>query len=109
VAAGDAKKLAVTEYWYKSGLDLAVIGEFTHVTTVTQDGDGLVDLGAAEAELAGLHCFSIDASDLDSANGFCCVRAVVPDTGGNAQLGAMLYILSGPRHAAAVMASAIID
>jgi hypothetical protein len=109
VAGTGHKKLAVDRYWYKSGVDLAAVGEFTEVTSVTQDADGVVDLGTEEAELQGVYVFEIDAGSLDVSDGFDCVRVTVPDVGSHAQLGCLLYLLSKPRHATAVMPSAISD
>ena len=107
VAFGTAKNLAtIDEYWKKEGT-LTAIGEFTRVT---QSAAATVTLSATSAESQGLYVFEIDAADLDNANGYDCVRVTVADTGAaGAQLGAMLYILSGPRHAAETMPSAIID
>lgn len=108
VAFGTNKNLAtITEYWRKEGADLTAIGTFTRVT---QAASQTVTLSATSAESQGLYVFEIDAAALDVANGYDCVRVSVADTGSaGAQLGCMLYILSGPRHAAATMPSAIVD
>jgi len=107
VAFGTAKNLAtITEYWHKQGT-LTAVGTFTNVT---QAASQTVTLNATSAESQGIYVFEIDAADLDVANGYDCVRVTVADTGAaGAQLGCMLYILSGPRHAGATMPSAIID
>ena len=107
VAFGTNKALAtVDEYWSKQGT-LTAVGTFTRVT---QTAASTVTLDATSAESQGLYVFEIEGPDLDEANAYDCVRVTVADTGAaGAQLGAMLYILSEPRHAAATMPSAIID
>ena len=104
VAFGTNAVLAtIDEYWKKEGADLAAIGTFTRVT---QTASETVTLSATSAESAGLYIFEVDATDL--TDGYSCVRVTVADTGAaGAQLGCMLYVLSEPRHAAAVMPSAI--
>ena len=108
VAYSTSKALAtIDEYWAKQGAALTAIGTFTRVT---QTAASTVTLDATSAEEQGLYIFEIDASDLDVANSYDCVRVSVADTGAaGAQLGCMLYVLSGPRHAAATLPSAIID
>jgi hypothetical protein len=52
----------------------------------------------------------IDAADLDVTGGYDCVGVTAADTGAaRAQLGCMLYILTGPRHASSTLPSAIVD
>ena len=107
VAYSTSKALAtIDEYWSKQGAALTAIGTFTRTT---QAAGSTVTLDATSAEEQGLYVFEIDASDLDVANGYDCVRCSVADVGGNPQLGCMLYVLSGPRHAATTMPSAIVD
>ena len=73
---------------------------------MTQTASQTVTTAATAAESAGLYVFEIDAADL--TDGYKTVRVTVADTGAaGAQLGAMLYILTEPRHAAATMPSAI--
>jgi hypothetical protein len=64
---------------------------------------------ADSAEQETLVAIDIDADELDVDNDFNCIRATVADVGSNAQLGALVYILSKPRFpaAAANMLSAI--
>ena len=102
------KNLAtIDEYWKKEGAALNAIGEFT---LVEQTASQTVTLSATSAESQGLYVFEIDASDLDVANSFDCVKVSVADTGAaGAQLGCMLYFLSEPRFAGAVLPSAIAD
>ena len=107
VAFGTSKNLAtIDEYWRKEGT-LTAIGTFTRVT---QSASQTVTLSATSAESQGLYIFEIPASDLDVDGGYDCVRVTVADTGAaGAQLGCMLYILSGARHASDTMPSAIVD
>ena len=107
VAFGTNKALAtIDEYWSKQGALLTAVGTFTRVS---QTAGSTVTLDATSAEEQGLYVFEINASDLDVANSYDCVRVTVADVGGNAQLGCMLYVLSGPRYAGATMSSAIVD
>ena len=46
-----------------------------------------------------MYVFEIDAADLDVDGGFDCIRVTVGDTGVNAQLGTIIYILSELRFA----------
>ncbi|MCX7428776.1 MAG: hypothetical protein NTW96_24510 [Planctomycetia bacterium] len=104
IAFGTNAVLAtIDEYWKKEGADLAAIGTFTRVA---QAASQTVTLSATSAESQGLYVFEIDDTDL--TDGYSCVRVTVAKTGtAGAQLGAMLYILSEPRHSAATMVSAI--
>ena len=107
VAFGTAKNLAaIHRHWQKQGT-LTAIGTFTEVT---QSASQTVTLNATSAESQGLYIFEIDASDLDVAAGYDCVRVTVADTGSaGTQLGCLLYILSEPRYSADIMPSAIVD
>jgi hypothetical protein len=108
VAFGTNKALAtIDEYWRKEGADLTAIGTFTRVT---QTASQTVTLSATSAESQGIYIFEIDASELDVDGGYDCIRVTVADTGAaGAQLGCMLYLLSGARNAGAELPSAIID
>ena len=104
VAYSNTANLAtIDEYWRKEGTQTG-IGTFTRVT---QTASQTVTLSGSSAESEGLYVFEIDAEDLTA--GYDCVRVSVADVGGNAQLGCLLYILSGPRYAMATMPSAIVD
>ncbi len=61
------------------------------------------------AEQAAIVVIDIDATDLDVANGFCCVRASIADVGTNAQLGGVIYMLHDPHNAKETLESAIVD
>lgn len=107
VAGGSAKALDFTDIFTKQGADLASVGTWTKVTQAS--GNTYTD--ATSAELQAIWVVEFDGADLDVAGGFDCVRGRVADIGGNAQLGAMLYVLSEPRFGndAEAMPSAIVD
>lgn len=96
VAGTGAKNLAVIEeYWEKeAGTDLTGTGTWTRVT---QTAAATVSPGDPSAQDAAMYVFEIDAEEFDVDNGFDCFRLQVGDTGTNAQLGTVLYILSGLR------------
>lgn len=80
----------------------------TSLESVTQwtdaSGDSTTnswDENDTSAQESLLLVIEFDASDLDADNGYSFIRADVADTGGNAQLGWMCYILSEPRWARA--------
>ena len=104
VAGAGEKALNFTAIRVKQGADLAAIGTFTNTTQSA--ANTYTSLTSAEA--ACLWVIEINASDLDTANNFDCLRLCIPDTGaGGAQLLSALYILSGPRFSGATMPSAI--
>lgn len=110
VAGTGVKNLAVVTYRYQkqAATDLTGTGTWTKVTqSASQD----VTLNTTSAEEAGMYVFEIDAEDLDVGGGFDCLRVSVADTGTNAQLGSLFYVLSCPRFAQAPanLANAIID
>lgn len=97
---GTPKDLAkITQYWMKQAVtDLTGTGTWTRVT---QTAGATVQLDAVSAESAGMYVFHIDPSDLDVANQYDCVGVKIADTGTNAQLGCIFYILENLYHAAA--------
>ena len=98
VAGTGAKNLAtIDEYWEKeeNAANLEATGAWTRVT---QTAAATVSPGDPSAQSAALYVFEVDAADLDVANNFDCIRLNVGDTGAAAQLGAVLYILSGLRY-----------
>jgi hypothetical protein len=107
VAFATNKVLAVIdEYWAKQGT-LTAVGTFTRTT---QAASQTVTLNATAAESQGIYVFEIDAAELDVGSGYDCVRVTVAKAGtAGAQLGCLLYLLSEPRYAAALLPSAIID
>lgn len=93
VAGAGAKALTFTRIDRKRGADLFTIGQFTRVTQAaanTYNGDS--------GDLQELALIEFNAEDLDAEAGFDCVRATIADVGVTAQLGAMLYVLTSPRH-----------
>ena len=104
VAGAGEKALNFTAIRVKQGADLAAIAEFTNTTQSASN----TYTSATSAEAACVWVVEIDASDLDVANNFDCLRLCIPDTGvAGAQLLSALYILSGPRFSGATMPSAI--
>ena len=97
VSGTGAKTLNIDEIYHKTGATaLSAVGTFTRVTQTAQDGYDTAAIDGAENEQ--ILVIEIDKDDLDSDNNFDCLRAVVADVGGNAQLGSLLYILSDPRY-----------
>lgn len=105
VAGTGAKALPIPDGVYvKSGADLFAIGQFTKVAASTSNTYNL----SAAGDNQNLIVVEFNASDLDVEGGFDCLRLKIADTGATAgQLGAALYLLSGPRHTPPP--SAIID
>ncbi len=82
---------------------LSAVGQWTTVTrtaATTYDTDPLDN-----AQNESIIAVEIKASDL--SDGFTHIRVDVADTGGNAQLGAMIYILVKPRYTQATPNSPI--
>ncbi|MGE4043581.1 MAG: hypothetical protein AB7F35_01915 [Acetobacteraceae bacterium] len=101
-SGSSAKALDFTRVDVKQGT-LTALGSFTPVTQAA--ANTYVDLTSAEN--AGIYVIEVRADELDVANGFDCVQFSVADVGTNAQLGAALYLLRGPRYAPPP--SAIVD
>ena len=102
-AGGGAKALNFTEIWRKQAADVQTVGQFTKTTQVAANTftDG------ASANQQALWVLEIDADMLDVDGGFQYVRLTLNDTGVNAQLGCVLYILTQPRFAEAMPPSAL--
>jgi hypothetical protein len=96
VAGTGAKDLTVvtTVYTKQAATDLTGTGQWTKVTQAAATNY----TNATSAEEEAIWVVDIDADLLDVDNGFDCLRARVADVGGNAQLGACLYILHEPRY-----------
>lgn len=90
VAGTGAKGLNVTEYMEMEGTLTSVTGW----TRVTQTAASTVSPGDPSAQNQAVYVFEFDASDLDIDGGFDCVSVDIGDTGTNAQLGCIIYILS---------------
>lgn len=105
VAGTGAKALDVTEYFHKSGADLAAVADWTKVTqaagnTITRTNNDVADQ---------MYVIDIQAEDLDIANDFDCVRVSANDPGA-AKVGCAFYILYPPRNVGdGVLPSAIAD
>src|SRR3954468_13033182 len=82
---------------------LTAIGTFTKVTNTDNDYTE-----ATSAEAQAIWVIDVPADSLDVANNFTCLKAAVGDIGSNAQIGALLYLLHDPRHAASPFPSAIV-
>jgi hypothetical protein len=114
VAGSDTKALNITRVDKKqAATNLLAVGQFT---TSTSGSPASHDTFSANtwtnsdlAEQAAIVVIDIQASDLDIANGFCCIQASVGDVGTNADLGCMLYFLYDARDASATLPSAIVD
>ena len=84
---------------------ISAVGTFT---TVSQSAAASYDTATIDgAENQALIVIEVDASDLDTANGFDYVRFDVADVGTNAQLGSAIYILYDPRYIEDPMPTAI--
>ena len=109
VAGAGAKDLAsIATVYEKEAVDLATLGTWTKAT---QAAAASYAPGDPSAQSQALYVFQIEASELDRANGFDCIRARCSDTGTNAQLGACLYLLYGLAYPSAPesLPSAIVD
>jgi hypothetical protein len=106
VAATDAKALNFTVIYRKqAATSLASTGTWTRTTQTAAN----TYTNATSAEQDLIWVVDVDVDEMDSANGFDCIRATVADVGGNAQLGYLFYIPYAPRYAQATLASAIVD
>lgn len=82
---------------------IGAIGSTPQWTVVTQSaGNTITPTSAANPAVIAVE---IQASELDTANGFNFVQLSIPDTGTNAQLGAAFYIATGLRYPQAVTTS----
>lgn len=88
VAFGTNKALTVAEFWQAQQTLLTSDDTFTRVT---QTASETVSLDGTSAEKQGIYIFEFAASDFDSDGGYDCLRVAIGDTGGNAQLGCVLY------------------
>lgn len=101
-AGAGAKALPFRNIYVKQGT-LTAVGVFTRVDQAA--AATYTDLVSAEAQ--AIWVVEFDSDELDVDNAFNHIRGRVADVGGNAQLGCMLYILSEPRYAQAVLPSAL--
>lgn len=96
------KALNFTEIWRKQAADVLTVAQFTKTTQSAANTYTNTD-----AHQQCIWIIEIDADMLDVDNGFQYVRATLSDTGTNAQLGCVLYLLTEPRYADATPPSAL--
>lgn len=94
VAGAGAKALNFTRIDEKRGADVQTIAQFTKVTQAAANTYAFGGVGNQQV----IALIEFNAEDLDADAGFDCLRATFNDVGVTAQLGALLYVLSGPRY-----------
>jgi len=94
VAGTNAKALTFTRIDKKQSQDLFTSGQFTKVTQTAAATFTETSLGTDAAIIV----IDFNAEDLDVEGGFDCLRARIADVGTTAQVGAVLYLLSGSRY-----------
>lgn len=100
VAGTGEKALAFTRAWRcPASTSVDTFTETTYASSITTSAVAALELFVIE----------IDGEELDVAGGFDCVRADVTDPGSVSTPAYCLYILSEPRYAQAIPASAIVD
>ena len=99
VAGTGEKALSFSYYWAGT----ALTDDQYAKTTVSSDTYNL----AATANKVNV--IEVDASSLDADNGFDCVRLGIASPGANADLIAVLYVLTGTRYPQAITPAAISD
>ena len=94
---GTAKDLAIIdEYWEKeAATDLTGTGTWTRVT---QTAAATIAPGDPSAQDAAVYVIEVDVEEMDIAGGFDCLQLNNDGAGANAQLGCIIYILSGLRY-----------
>lgn len=105
-SSGNSKALNFTRIRHKVGAtDIDAIGQFS---LVEQAADASYDSATIDsAENESLIAIEVQASDLDTDNGFTFVSFDVADVGSNAQLGTGFYILQGAGYVNEIRDSAI--
>ena len=94
---GTPKDLAIIdEYWEKeAATDLTGTGVWTRVT---QTAAATIAPGDPSAQDAAIYVFEVDVDELDIAGGYDCIQVNNDGAGSSAQLGTIIYILSGLRY-----------
>lgn len=93
IAYGTNKALTFTTFYQK--YDLTKLSDVAQWTKVTQSAaNTCTDLTWAEAAL--MVAIDVKAEDLDTANGYDCIRLAVSDVGTNSQIGCVLYLPYDP-------------
>jgi hypothetical protein len=105
VGGTTTKALTFTRIDVKQGSALNAIGQFTKTTQAA--ANTYTDTDAAEEQK--IWVVSFRASELDTDNGYDCIRGAIGDVGTNSQLGCVLYILEFPRYSTDPLPSAIAD
>lgn len=95
-AGGSSKALNFTRIYVKMGT-LTSVANYTEVIQTAAN----TYTDATSAEAAAIWVIEITPDMCDVGGGFTFIQASVADVGTNAQLGALLYILSKPRYATA--------
>jgi hypothetical protein len=101
-AGAGAKALTFTEIWRKQAADVQTVGQFTKTTQAAASAYSNTD-----AHQQAIWVLEIDADMLDVDGGFKYVRVQCSDTGTNAQLGCVLYVLTQARSAEPTPPSAL--
>ena len=85
------KALNFSRIWRKQATDVLTVPVFT-LTTQTPASTYTNTDGHQQA----IWVLEVEAADLDKAGGFNFIRVIINDTGVNAQLGSVLYIIGPP-------------
>ena len=101
-AGTGVKALTFTDIWRKQAADVQTVAQFTRTTQAAANTYTNTD-----AHQQSIWVLEIDADMLDVDAGFTHLRVTCSDTGTNAQLGCVLYVLSQPRFAQAQTPGAI--
>lgn len=99
-AGTGVKALNFSSVYIKQNADVQTVAAFTTITGATGgihtfSGNGNTYTNT-DGHLQAIWMVEIERSDLDIAGGFTYLRATLNDTGSNAQLGTVLYILTKP-------------
>jgi hypothetical protein len=95
VYGDSAKALNITKVYYKANANLAAVGSWTEVSTITRYASVATfdtEVVAGAETLQKTFMIVVDEEDLDSNNGFTHVRVELSDPGDGARNGAVLYI-----------------
>lgn len=114
VAFGTNKALNITRVDKKqAATNLLAVGTYTKSTTASPATNDTFSTNtwtnSTLAEEAAIVLIDVKSADLDTDNGYDCIRASIADVGTNAQLGALLYMTYGARYAKEGGVTAIAD
>jgi hypothetical protein len=112
ITPSNAKALNITRVDKKqAATNLLAVAEFTKSTSGSPaSGDTFSTNTWTNSDLAqqaAIVVIDVSEDDLDTDNGFDCIRASIADVGTNAQLGALLYFLHDPKYPKETLESAI--